>query len=143
MSHTHQVTKRGLHVHRNLTGPPQTSMKDRKSQSTTQILAPRICTRTLDPTLSTSRMFNFFLGFLVLSLPDTRSRLACSGSFHTGTVSSSLLHTLQGKATSLLIHVHGPLIGQAVPHLVSLIQGVLVLPFPQIDGHKAQRFPVT
>ena len=59
--------------------------------------------------------------------------------------SNILSHTLQGWAVALLIHVHDPLFGQAVPHLVSdLVQGILVLPSPQIEEQKAQRnLPVT
>ena len=48
--------------------------------------------------------------------------------------------TLCELGISLLTHVHGRFIGKAVPHLVSdLVRGLLVLPFPQIDGCKQRQ----
>ena len=40
-SHTHRVTERGLHLHKNLTGPPPTSMTSPRTQGTSRMLGAK------------------------------------------------------------------------------------------------------
>ena len=104
-----------------------------------------LCQRS-SPALSTQSSADRGFSFASLSLPFF---LAChkvsprKSKFISNGYSSEQLVALFTKlgAISLLIHVHGPLIG---PLLVSdLNHDIPVLPFPQLDGQEHRRLPVT